>query len=164
MSKLTRRRTVAAVCTAAVVATAVVALAAAKPKAGNWSGLTNRLNPVTFTVSSNRKAVTKFATHLGYDGRCIFSGGAGGFSYYTVNVSKMTITAHNTFSARVTVTSPIIKSTAKAVISGKFVGSAAEGTVSIPTRYCPAPRKTTHEYSESFSATRIVKLTSLLHP
>lgn len=157
MSRFARRRVVATICAGALVATAVGALAATKPKAGNWSGSTNKSHSaVTFTVSANRKLVTKFAAHFSYGGKCIFGGGAGGFADYAVSVPKMTISSHDTFAARVTVKDTFFHTTAKGLVSGKFAGTRAQGTLSVPGDFCPAPRKTALLYIESFTATRVV--------
>jgi len=150
MLKSRRNRVIAVVCAVTLVGAAVAAVAAVKPKAGKWKGSTTESNAVTFTVSSNRGTITKFTTVLGYDHACHFSGGAGGFSNYSVVVPKMTLKRANTFSARVTASGFFGKATVS--VSGKFSGAKATGTVVVPTSFCPAPRATVHMYSETFTA------------
>jgi len=145
-----RHRVIVAVCAVAVAGTAVVAVAATAPKSGKWTGTTSEAgNAVSFTVSSNHKSITKFTTHVGYNGAC----GQGGAGNWPVSIAKLTITKKHAFSGSTIAHIGIYRETM--VVSGKFSGTKATGTVGNPSKVCPAgslhPRR---KYTwETFTAT-----------
>ncbi len=143
-----RHRVVAAACAAVVVGTAVVAVAATSPKSGKWKGTTSERNPVTFSVSSNHKQVTNFTTTVTYNGAC---GPGGGVPNYAVHVAKMTVSKSHSFSAWTT--GHLGPFSAKILVSGKFAGTKASGTVGEPSNTCQSPpHKGAKSIWETFSA------------
>jgi hypothetical protein len=128
-----------------------VALAA---PVGRYTGSTTEHGSVTFSVTAH--AVVGFKAQDGYNGGCDFSGGVGGIPNYTVSLKSMSLTPAGRFTGRVTVSNAPFAGTAVVVVTGRFVGAKAFGTVTVVGKACGtgSPTPTASMYYESFSARR----------
>ena len=122
-----------------------LALAVSAPRSGHFAGASSEHGAVSLSVSANHKVVTNFVTQIGYNGAC----GQGGGPIYRINVARMAIGKAESFSAHTT--ARVFTLTARAVVTGHFVGTRARGSVSIPGFVCPAPHKGMKDYYETFS-------------
>ncbi|HEV2427826.1 MAG TPA: hypothetical protein VGS61_06375 [Acidimicrobiales bacterium] len=122
--------------------------------AGAYRGTTTEKGTVTFTVAAH--AVLNFKTTDGYNESCHFSGGVGGLRNYAVAIHSMALSATGRFTGRVTVSNTPFPGTAVVVVSGRFEGAKAFGTVTAVGHTCGtgSPTPTASMYYESFSATR----------
>jgi len=146
MSGSRRSRILGVCCATCAVGAVGIALAVSAPPSGHYVGVTSEHGAVSLSVSANHKLVTGFVTRIGYNGRC----GQGGGPIYRISVARMAIGKGESFSAHTT--ARVFTLTAKAVVTGRFVGTRARGSVSIPGFVCPAPHKGVKNYYETFSA------------
>ena len=111
---------------------ATVAFAASKTpshKPGSYAGTSSEHSPVTFKVSKSGTSIQGFKTVIGYDGKCGQGGGAG----FTAAASTIAIQKAR-FSITTTFKGPVASVPAKrGTITGRLLGAAVTGTVTIPS-------------------------------
>lgn len=139
----------------ALLAASAVALAASHAvKSGHYSGTTSEGQPISFKVSADGKRVLKFATFIGYDGKC----GAGGGPGYSVKVQSIAINSSGHFaaSAKGTLKGAAVKvKPIKVRISGHLSGKSGSGSVKKTGAgsHCAPPNQKKNPYAETFSVT-----------
>src|SRR5450631_2229299 len=146
MSGLRRRRILGVICATCAVGVAGITLAVSAPRSGHYAGATSEHGPVNLTVSASRKVVANFVSQVGYNGAC----GRRSGPLYRIRVARMAIGKGARFSAHTT--ARVFRLTARAVVTGHFVGTRVRGSISIPGLVCRAPHKGVKDYYETFTA------------
>jgi phosphatidylinositol-3-phosphatase len=147
-----RRRILGVICATCAVGVASIALAVSAPRSGHYAGATSEHRAVSLSVSASRNVVANFETQVGYNGAC----GRRSGQLYRIRVARMAIGKGGRFSAHTT--ARVFALTARAVVTGHFVGTRARGSVTIPGFVCRAPHKGVKEYYETFTARAAAQL------
>jgi hypothetical protein len=138
----------------AMLVVAAVAWAAAKP--GKYTGTTSEHGTVSFTVAAGGKSVKAFSASDGYNGKCHFSGGAGGLGNFSLAVPSMKVARNGTFTTKKNV--KLGPFSATIVVKGKVTGGKATGTLNKvgagSTCGSGSSNPATQDYLETFTATR----------
>ena len=120
-----------AIALALTVTWAAMALAA---PAGSYVGATTEHGAVAFSATA--RAVVNFKVSDGYNGGCHFSGGVGGIPTYSVAIRTMAISSSGRFTGRVRESSTPFPGSAVIVVTGRFLGSKASGTITAVGKAC----------------------------
>jgi hypothetical protein len=144
-----RMRIGSAVAAVAVTALAGGALAQAASKtvpvkAGSYSGTSSESAAVTFSITG--RAIGKFKTTIGYNGKCGQGGGPG----FTILANGVAIASNGTFSKKITLVGPV-KSVPNhsGKLTGKVSGTTVTGSIIDETLNKPGQ---CNGYTETFSA------------
>jgi hypothetical protein len=141
-----RMSSAVAAVTATALAGAAFAQAAGAPvsvKAGSYAGTSSESVAVTFSITG--RAIGKFKTTIGYNGKCGQGGGPG----YSILANGVNIASNGTFSKKITLVGPV-KSVPNApgMLTGKVSGTTVTGRI-VDTKLATS---SCNGYTETFTA------------